>query len=497
MSLTNSKLNDYLYRSDSGTAALKSFIAGSIYTGDTEIEDKLVSYHLFWKFYDDKHWSKSNDKFINFNWTKAVIDKLNRYTLGKEAFSFNVEDNFGEEIPEELEKAFEMYITTTWAINKKKVLSSEMFQMGSVAGDLFVFVYPDIKSKVVRLKILDSRYVIPLFEGGDKNKLNGYKYVIVLAENPNKYTQKVTEYYSNKVVTYNTKSTEKDAKKYDYTETETNLNIIPIVHIHNSVNSGGWGGISDAATVVKLNKTYNEMAQDVKEIVDYYTTPVTIITGALVGNLKRGIGEVWSGLPAEANVQTLSLGENLSANMEYLKTIREAIHDLSGVPQEVLSKVQHISNTSAAALKMMYHSMTMAADAKTVTYGEGIEEINSLILQYAIKFFTDHDLVKPLVIAIAKSPSKSAELFLERYRITPVFKYGLPNDRMSVLNEGQIEIQLGIGSKRTIMERLGVKNIPLVLEEAKKDKEEVEEDKNKNKDKKPKVGIAQEKLLED
>jgi hypothetical protein len=231
------------------------------------------------------------------------------------------------------------------------------------------------------------------------------------------------------------------------------------------------------------------MAQDIVDIIDYYTTPVTIITGAHVSNLRRGVGEIWSGLPAEANVQTLGLGENLAANTEFLRLIRESMHDLSGVPQEDLTKVQHISNTSAAALRMLYHSLTMGADAKTITYGEGIKDINILILKYANEFIPDHPLFNKINKYIEDKFKGDIDLFLERYSVKPVFKYGLPNDRMSVLQEGTIEKSLGIFSKKELLERLGVRNTSKVIKDAEK-YEKLQAELGK-----PKIGIEQKNLL--
>ena len=123
--------------------------------------------------------------------------------------------------------------------------------------------------------------------------------------------------------------------------------------------SDSYGGKSDMEDIVKINKIYNEMAEDVKMIIDYYAQPTTVITGGTAGQLKRGTNQIWSGLPSDAQVFNLTLGEDLSASMGFLKMLKDAIHELSGVPEEVLSKVQHISNTSAAALQMLYRKKSL------------------------------------------------------------------------------------------------------------------------------------------
>jgi hypothetical protein len=233
------------------------------------------------------------------------------------------------------------------------------------------------------------------------------------------------------------------------------------------------------------------MAEDVKSIIDYYATPVTVITGGTVGNLKRGLGEVWSGLPAEANVSTLSLNADTNASITFLDKIRQAIHDLSGVPEEVLSKVQHISNTSSAALKMLYHSLIMAADRKILTYSIGLEEINRLTMMYNFLFFSNEELNANVI-------KLKPNLFYDRFVAEPIFNYGLPNDRMVMLQEAQIELQSLIGSRREIMERMGKKNIPKIMDEIEDDVKLKQEAQGTEAQKtgfsNPKLGIDQNKL---
>lgn len=466
MSLSNSKLKDYIFTHEPSTSALRNYVASRIHSSDSFLTNKLSSYHLFWKFYDNEHWSKNNQQFLSFNWVKAIINKVNEYTLGSEGFEFNITDEYGREVPEDFETAYEALVGYTWNKNKKLKISGELLQMGGIAGDSYMFLWPDFQRRFIRMKVLDTRYIVPLFEGGDYNNVNGYQYVVPLGKNEKEYISRVTEYTVGMVKTYYKKDTEHTSEKYEESILETGLAFIPIVHIENSLNSGGFGGYSDAHDIIKLNKVYNEMAEDVKEIIDYYTTPVTVITGGHVGNLVRGIGQIWSGLPADANVTTLGLGEDLSGNMDFLEKVREAMHDLTGVPQEVLSKVQHISNTSAASLRVLYHSLTMAADKKTVTYSYGISDVNEMATLMYLIYFQDIPIVQNFV---RTAPVKSPLELIDRYKAVPVWKYGLPNDRMTILQEGQIEQQIGVGSRRTIMERLGVRNIPKEMDEIRND----------------------------
>ena len=44
--------------------------------------------------------------------------------------------------------------------------------------------------------------------------------------------------------------------------------------------------------------------------------------------------------------------------------------------------------------------------------------------------------------------------------VEPVFAYGFPKDKMDELQRAQLELNMKLGSRREIMERMGKQNIP-------------------------------------
>ena len=471
----NSQLGGYTNTNGAGTSFLRNTIRAKIYAGDSLIEEKLMKCQLYWKYYNNQHWAKNNDELLSFNYVRAIVDKVNNFIIGKEGFEVNIFDTYGDKVEEEVETVFEALINYNWRINKKKTLLQKILQMGAICGDCYIFLYPDIQKGYIEYSVLDSRTVIPLFNNGDYKNLKGYRVIKPLFSNEKEYIQKVTEYEIGKVKTYFIKETGKEAVKFEVEEQLNDYDFIPLVHIDNIPMSDAYGGKSDIEDIVKINKIFNEMTEDVKLIIDYYAQPTTVITGGTVGQLRSGLNQIWSGLPSDANVFNLGLGEDLSASMNFLKLLKDAMHDLSGVPEEVLSKVQHISNTSASALQMLYQPIIQIADKKSVSYGEGIEDINRMTAVMFSKNIPDHPL-------FAKMPEeakgeKSVQYFT-RVKAEPVWKYNLPNDRLGMLNEAVIELQNRVGSRREIMERLGKKNIPKLLDEIEQDtKEKVEMEK--------------------
>ena len=64
---------------------------------------------------------------------------------------------------------------------------------------------------------------------------------------------------------------------------------------------------------------------------------------------------------------------------------------------------------------------------------------------------------------------KKSPNFLSEMRIEPIFAYGFPKDKMDELQRAQLELQMKLGSRREIMERMGKQNIPELLDEIDED----------------------------
>ena len=446
------------------TNVLRSFVTQNIVQDNQWEIDRLTRYYLFWKFYDGLHYKDFNDGMLSFNYIRAFIDKVNMFLLGDEAFTFHVKSFYSTQIDNELEKNAEELMMYHWGKSKKVSLAYEMLQMGGITGDCWLGVdwMPDDLDRYCKISVYDSRQVFPHFKGGDFNNMDALLIRIPLDVKGNaqpyrlyviRWTPKNMETWYQKDVSID----EDSVVKYDYTKTKNVYGFIPIVHIKNKPNSSGFYGKSDANDILKINKIYNELIQQVKAVIDYHVTPTTVITGASAKSLKKGLGQIWSGLPAEANVFNLGLDVDLSATVNFIKDLKTAMHELSDVPENALGKIQAISNTSAAALQITYHPLLQQANIKAMTYGEGIAEVNRMIFRIL-------DTVDPENERLVKIKRLNPN-FLSEMLVEPVFAYGFPKDKMDELQRAQLELNMKLGSRREIMERMGKQNIPELLQE--------------------------------
>lgn len=452
------------------TNVLRSFVLQNIVADNQWEIDRITKYYLYWKFYDGLHYKDFNDGLLSFNYVRAFIDKVMMFLLGDEAFTFHVKSFYTSQIDKGVEKLAEELMMYHWGKSDKLTLAYEILQMGSITGDCWIGAawMPDKEDQYVKISVFDSRQCFCTFENGDYNKLESFMVRQSLdsggANSNNKYKLFVQRWTKTKIETWYQQDVnieENKSRKYEYKKYENKYGFIPVVHIKNKPNAAGFYGKSDANDILKINKVYNELMQQLKGVIDYHTTPTTVITGASAKSLKKGLGQIWSGLPAEANVFNLGLDVDLSATVNYAKDLKTAMHELSDVPENALGKIQAISNTSAAALQITYHPLVQQANVKAMTYGEGITKMNSMIIRILSIENPEDERLKELFKAVPN--------FLSEMRIEPVFAYGFPKDKTDELNRAQMELNMKLSSRREIMERMGKQNIPELLDEIDED----------------------------
>jgi hypothetical protein len=418
-----SELSKYLAQ---GTKELREFVRMNIYDGKPVELDRITRYYIFWKYYRGEHYKELNDSMIAFNYVKAFIDKVNHFLIGEDSITFKVSTYDGDVIDNDVERAIERVVLKTWRKNRLNVLVHEILQMGSVSGDVWVGVNWNTKKGCCDILCFDSRYCFPVFAPGSVNEYESFSVRQPIEKDAGGYTLLVTAYTNEKIVQYKQKGTDMAINKQNIfviASVGNPLKKIPVIHIKNRPTSDSYYGTSDANDIMKLNKVFNETMQELKTIVDYYTAPVTIVTGAFLKQVKRSVGNVWSGLPPEANVFTLTTDADLSGSLEYLDKLKTGMHEIADVPDTVLGKTQAISGTSAAALKMTYQPLVHQAGLKELTYGTGIAEINDLILAFFEVYGVEDSLYDEL-----------EDLDYDNIMVRPVFSYGFPTDRLSLIH---------------------------------------------------------------
>ena len=449
------------YRAASSDLTISISPLGLVELADEEFEvhgPRLNRYSMNWAMYLGHHYSyrrQTGESQIALNYYRAFSDFIINFTFGK-GVQFRSPKETEAIVPDILERVWEVD-------NNKATVLWEIGQQGTVSGDCFIKVayeeeFKDPSGRIhpgrVRILPLNSSFCFPEFHPHDRERLIRFKL---------KYRFWGTSLEGTRqVFTYTEILTDDVIEEYindELIDSRPNpLGTIPVVHIPNVRISGSPWGLSDCNDIISINRTYNETATDIADIVNYHAAPVTVIIGAKASQLEKGANKVWGGLPKDARVENLEGGaQGLKGAMEFMAMLKKAMHEMIGVPETALGQAQPISNTSGVALSIQFQPLMNRYHQKIIQYANGLERVNELILlNIAVKepeWFT-WDPTRNVPI----KPEQLNQLDPNdpiTYRSIVQFPQPLPLDKLIALNEIQTRMSLGLESKEGALRALG------------------------------------------
>jgi len=246
-----------------------------------------------------------------------------------------------------------------------------------------------------------------------------------------------------------------DGVRYEW---PNGLGFIPVVHIRNFPIAGASYGLSDLNDFTQLNREINEKLTNVSDIINYHQAPVTVVYGAKASSMERGANKVWSGLPKDAKVENLELHTDLSATNNYIDKLMMMLYEIGGVPAGTIGRQQEVSNTSGVALHMLYQPLMEMRDQKILTYGEGLEIINKMILKVL-------EIKEGLDLSYCKNP----------YETCIKWPDPLPKDRLIMLQEVQQRMQMPVPmiTIKDALKMMGVEDTDDYLKKIMQEKAEI------------------------
>jgi hypothetical protein len=359
---------------------------GDVDFHDEEEATRKERYKEYWRFYLGKHWEFERDEgepLVTVNLCRAFVDASVAFFTGK---------SFKTEVPTALEKTTLPILKEVWEDNNKNELFTDLGLQGAITGDGFVLVtfqeptdnekriFKDKAKGRIRILLLDSRDVTIYRHKFDPKSINRVEIVhtyFEVNEKGEKEEKQFVQIISDDFIV----EQDGDSKPQVY---DNPYGEIPLVHVKNLPYPTYTYGIADIQDMIPLNKEINEKLTDTSDIINYQGSPITLIFGAKVANLVRDSRTVWSGLPTDAKVENLELETDLGACNEYLDKMMSLIHMVAKVPEEAMGKIKQISNTSAAALNVMFQPLIQKTSEKKALYEPALQRLNYLILRTAI-----------------------------------------------------------------------------------------------------------------
>ena len=448
------------YRASSSDLTVAISPLGLVELADEEFEihgPRLNRYAAAWAWYLGHHWShrrEMGEQNIYLNYVRTMSDYITNFCFGR-GVQFKTPEATGAIIPHVLQKVWEVD-------NDKQKVLWEMGQLAGITGDCFVKVaYEEpwqdtlgvIHQGKTRIIPLNPAHCFPEYHPHDRDRILRFKLKYRFWGTSPEGTRQV--YTFTEILTDETVEQYINDELID--QYENPIGKVPVIHIPNvSISSSPWGQ-SDIWDIIPLNRELNEKMTEVSDIINYHSAPVTIITGAKASQLERGAKKVWAGLPKDARVYNLESRGEMAGAMEYVQIIKQAMHEITGVPETALGRTQPISNTSGVALAIQYQPMMNRYHMKRTHFTKGLVQLNELIIRTQAVHEPESLQWNP---AEATFPEPDQMQILDprdpmTYRTAIHWPDPLPVDQLIKLNELQAKMAMGLESKRGALRALG------------------------------------------
>lgn len=418
-----------------------------------------------WNFYEGYHWEElpeTDGVEMTLNYVRAFINRFVSFELGNGVRILSHEKLKGVEVDKTEHLEMSEYLRKVYENNGGGAFLLDLGQMKSVTGEAWVLVnflgldeiedpYEEYETGRVQLLLQPTGCVFPVY---DSHRRDSLKSVMVTYLYNKQVMNPVTGSTSTKQAVYKQIWTKTEIRVIDdgHEEVYPNLyNIIPFVCIRNVSLSASNVGQSDIEDLIPINIELNRKSSDISEIIDYHASPVTIVKGAKIGALEKGANKVWGGLPPTASVENLTMNTDLTASNTFAKELKQAMIEIGGLPESLLGGATNISNTSGVALQYANLPLVEKNKTKTPLTKKGLENLNKMIIYISIK---EGLIEKPSNVTNAEFYFTSVET-----------KDTLPKDEMSMLQQIEYKLKLGLTTRKRALEMLGEENAEKILDE--------------------------------
>jgi hypothetical protein len=449
------------YRAAASDLTIAISPLGLVELADEEFEvhgPRLNRYANNWAWFLGHHWAyrrEIGEPQLVFNWVRAFSDFLVNFSFGK---------GVGFSSPEATQAIVPYLLKEVWEVhNNKHAVINEIGQQGSVSGDVFAKVayeppYVDAAGLPhegrIRILPLNPAFCFPEWHPHDRTRMIRFKLKYKFWGTAVDGTRQVMTYVE--LITEDTIEEYINDEMIDRRPNE--LGEIPIAYTQNyAVSSSPWG-LSDIQEIIPLNREYNEKATEISDIINYHVAPVTVITGAKASNLEKGPRKIWAIGSDKAKVQNLELETNFTGPLGYMELLKQAMHEMTGVPATALGTLQPISNTSGVALALQYQPLMLRHERKKTQYVPFFQNVNRLIIKTAFLYQPELTIYNPYLSSYQIRPDQMPQLDPASevsYRTSVDWTSPMPMDTLIKINEIQAKMAMNLESRRGALRDLG------------------------------------------
>lgn len=313
------------------------------------------------------------DDNVIVNYARIVVDKGVSFLFGRDV-------RF--ELDEVNDTEAEAWLEACWRANRKMTLLQKLALNGTIAGHAFLKIVPG--QPYPRLVVLDPALVTVTVAPDDHEAVLRYK-VQYTAPDP----------ATGKPVVFR-QLIERDGARWQITDQRSVADSDvwqtvsqsawpyqwpPIVDCQNLPCPNEYWGISDLEDdILQLNASINFVLSNIARIIRYHAHPKTWGRGFSASQLNIAVDETIVLPSPDASLQNLEMQSDLASSIQLYQRLREALHEVSRVPEVATGKLENIGSLSGVALQILYQPLIEKTEAKRRTYGDLLVELNRRLL---------------------------------------------------------------------------------------------------------------------
>ena len=341
------------------------------------------------------------DDNVSVNYCRAVVDKGVSFLFGQDV-------RF--ELDETEQTAEEEWLQECWRANRGMVTLQKLALSGAIAGHAFAKIVP--ARPLPRVVVLDPASVRVHWDPEDLDTV--VQYIIQYS---------TIDHRTDRVVAFRQRIERQDNGRWRIVDevsqsggawrtradTAWPWTWPPILDCQNLPNPNEYWGISDLEEdVIGLNRSINFVLSNVNRIIRFHAHPKTWGRGFTASQLNVGIDETIVLPSADAELHNLEMQSDLGSSIALYERLREALHQVTRVPEVATGKLDNAGALSGVALHILYQPLIEKTETKRRTYGELVTELNRRMLALA-GFGEEHHTVIHWPELIPTDPFQEAQ----------------------------------------------------------------------------------------
>lgn len=394
-----------------------------------------------WKQADLEQWratdSRGRERTLVLNYTKTALDKITAYLLqglNFPCYSFDHDEALAPKI-----RRAESLLAEVADQNNLEQLDWETEIDTAILGDGCYKVIWDTSARRIKVVAPDVRGIYAWWLGDDlsavwrvasKYSLTKDEASILYSRDFTKNKIQVVEVWTDKTFDLYLDNQKLESKPNPY-------GFIPFVIFPNSREPKQFWGTSDIPPLVEAQRELNRSISQLSRVLEVSGNPITVLENVEAQKeIKVLPGAVWH-LPEDARAYLLDLlkGGGVRLHIDYGNLIYRAFHDLSEMPRAAYGGVE--KELSGAALTIELQSLIQKVQRKRCIRAPAYHRRTEMILSLAQRFLKeDFTGVSHKVVW------------------GPI----LPADVIRKAQSEQLLVNVGVHSRRTAMDEMGVKD---------------------------------------